>query len=308
MPTPKWKLVVDVGSAPPTPDDGTAADKRLQEVLNLLAEHTPTHRNSPYSPYLPGFTSLRLLLLKRKRTSEENDLLTTILDSYSSYLSSGRNNGETAWMIARDYMLLTQPTNQQSVAMPQSRHSIHQQHLAQQQQAQQQQAQQQQAVQQRMQSFQSQVGHNHQGGNQQQSVGAAMVMQQLHQATNGLQNSFQQQQQQLQHLEALQQQAAEIQRRASGAFQQQQKQDLSSHPSNARAAPSLGSSFLSMGVHGGQGALSSLSPHSAQNAQNGIAALSQIAQHHQHSAFQSLGQGNGLAPHPQDKSGVPGAS
>ncbi|KAG7350410.1 hypothetical protein IV203_009770 [Nitzschia inconspicua] len=112
MPTPKWKLVVDVGSAPPTPDDAKGTDKRVQEVLKLLAEHTPTHRNSPYSPYLPGFTSLRLLLLKRNRTSHDDDLLSTMLESYSSYLGSGREPVEIAWMMARDYMLLTQPSNQ----------------------------------------------------------------------------------------------------------------------------------------------------------------------------------------------------
>lgn len=112
MPTPKWKLVVDVGSAPPKPDDAKATDKRVQDVLKLLAEHTPTHRNSPYSPYLPGFTSLRLVLLKRNRTKEDDDVLSTMLESYSSYLASGKEPSEIAWMMARDYMLLTQPTSQ----------------------------------------------------------------------------------------------------------------------------------------------------------------------------------------------------
>jgi hypothetical protein len=112
MPTPKWKLVVDVGSAPPKPDDGKVTDTRVQDVLKILADHTPTHRNSPYSPYLPGFTSLRLLLLKRNRSKDENDIMSTMLDSYSSYLSSGKEAGEIALMMARDYMLLTQLPNQ----------------------------------------------------------------------------------------------------------------------------------------------------------------------------------------------------
>lgn len=117
MPTPKWKLVVDVGSAPPKPDDAKATDKRVQDVLKLLAEHTPTHRNSPYSPYLPGFTSLRLLMLKRNRSNDDDDLLSTMLASYSSYLASGRERGEIAWMMARDYMVFTQPSNQLSSAL-----------------------------------------------------------------------------------------------------------------------------------------------------------------------------------------------
>jgi hypothetical protein len=115
MPTPKWKLVVDVGAKPPKPDNPATTDGRLSNLLKLLAEHIPTHRNSPYSPYLPGFTSLRLLLLKQTKTAEEKDLLITILESYSSYLSSGRSNSETVWMIARDFMLLsrTSATRQQ---------------------------------------------------------------------------------------------------------------------------------------------------------------------------------------------------
>jgi hypothetical protein len=126
MPTPKWKLVVDVGSAPPKFDDAKATDTRVQDVLKLLAEHTPTHRNSPYSPYLPGFTSLRLLMLKRTRTKDDNGILSTMLESYSSYLSSGKESGEIAWMMARDYMLLTQLPNQIGSSMAPSLQSYHQ--------------------------------------------------------------------------------------------------------------------------------------------------------------------------------------
>jgi hypothetical protein len=108
MPTPKWKLVVDVGAVLPKPENNKPADRRIGELLKLLTEFVPTHKNSPYAPYLPGFTSLPLLLMKQSRTQQDSDLLTTILDSCSSYLTSGRSNSETAWMIARDYMLLSQ--------------------------------------------------------------------------------------------------------------------------------------------------------------------------------------------------------
>ncbi|KAL3903060.1 MAG: hypothetical protein SGILL_010592, partial [Bacillariaceae sp.] len=176
LPTPKWKLVVDVGSSPPKPDDAKASDKRIQELLKLLAEHIPTHRNSPYSPYLPGFTSLRLMLLKRNRTTEDDDLLSTMLESYSSYLSSGREPSEIAWMMARDYMLLTQPANQAGSSMPQSIQSIQQQQVLQQQLAQQQ---------------------------LQQVLQPQMQMGQMNGAANLLQNQFQQ----MQQLGALQQAA-----------------------------------------------------------------------------------------------------
>jgi len=188
MPTPKWKLVVDVGTSPPSiEDDSKSADKRTQDVLKLLAEHMPTHRNSPYSPYLPGFTSLRLLCLKRNRTSEEEDLLNTVLESYSSYLSTGKESSEIAWMLARDYMLLAQqPAHQLSSIMPQSV-----------QQQQQQLSHQQQVTQQRLQhALQPQFGQIH--------------------AASQMQNHFHQQQ--LQQIEALQQ-AAQLHGAAGPASQ-----------------------------------------------------------------------------------------
>lgn len=40
-------------------------------------------------------------------------MLRTTLDSYTSYLSSGRKLDEVAWMVARDFMLLSQPKQQQ---------------------------------------------------------------------------------------------------------------------------------------------------------------------------------------------------
>ena len=180
MPTPKWKLVVDVGSTPPAKsDDSKPVDKRISEVLKLLADHTPTHRNSPYSPYLPGFTSLRLLLLKRAKTKEDEDTIGTMLESYSSYLSSGKSNSETAWMIARDFMLLTQPASRQGqVVMPQTQSSIQQQ--------------QNQALQQSIQ--------------QQQQLQAALQANMLQQngAANAFQNQFLQQQQQALQLQQMQ--------------------------------------------------------------------------------------------------------
>jgi hypothetical protein len=84
-----------------------------------MTEFVPTLQNSPYAPYLPGFTSLPLLLTKQSRTQQESDLLTTILDSYSSYLTSGRSNSETAWMIARDFMLLSQTNSFPQLQSPQ---------------------------------------------------------------------------------------------------------------------------------------------------------------------------------------------
>ena len=75
-----------------------------------------SHRSIPYSAYLPGFEALRQLLVKYDKTDDESDMLRTTLDSYTSYLSSGRKREEIAWMIARDFMLLSQPKNQSAPA------------------------------------------------------------------------------------------------------------------------------------------------------------------------------------------------
>ena len=51
---------------------------------------------------------LRLLLAKQVKTPQESELMSTMLESYSSYKSSGRRNQEIACLIARDFMVLYQ--------------------------------------------------------------------------------------------------------------------------------------------------------------------------------------------------------
>ena len=144
MPSPKWKLVVDLGpKAPPPPEISveedavtyvaspiqesiaTAAannidnspsepiDSRINAVVSLLGEHIPLDPMSPLGSYVPGFISFRLLLLKTSWSSQERELVTTLLDSYSSYTASGRSRSDIAVLLARDYMFLSQYYNQQ---------------------------------------------------------------------------------------------------------------------------------------------------------------------------------------------------
>jgi hypothetical protein len=158
MPAPKWKLVVDIGEAEEAqvfssgasvssfdgPVNGTKTphsegsdqtvssnaaaaaslkmgkpkDTRADEVLSLLGKYMPSDGMSPLSPYVSGFMSLRLLLLRSTRTAEEQDVVSTMLDSYSSYSSGGRDESDIAVMLARDFLFLTQqqlPGNPQSV-------------------------------------------------------------------------------------------------------------------------------------------------------------------------------------------------
>jgi len=146
-PSPKWKLVVDIGEEDTTSVSctGVAAaatstsiaadtsgdfhdmsvalavtsapissgrDTRADEVVTLLGEYMPSDPNSLRAPYVSGFMSLRLLLLRSSHTVEEEELSRTILDSFSSYSAGGRERSDIAVMLARDYMFLSQQQQQ----------------------------------------------------------------------------------------------------------------------------------------------------------------------------------------------------
>ena len=130
MPTPKWKLVVDLG-APAKPEIEQAAaigeqmDTRANDLLLLMRTYTPADKTSPLAVYLPGFTSLRLLLEKITKTPREEELAQTLVESYSSYCQSGRTPSDVAWMVARDYMLLSQHNQQQQQQPQQQQQAVH---------------------------------------------------------------------------------------------------------------------------------------------------------------------------------------
>lgn len=140
LPSPKWKLVVDIGedeavispdssvrnvnnagiqsngviSENEVPDNvSVGKDRRIDEIVSLLGELMPSDPNSPLAPYLSGFMSLRLLLLRSSRTQEDEDHARTMLDSYSSYSQGGRPRADIGIMLARDYMFLCQQKNVQ---------------------------------------------------------------------------------------------------------------------------------------------------------------------------------------------------
>jgi len=151
MPSPKWKLVVDLGEPKPAMlGSGNAGadlthsssvmksqehssnsnsekksleverDSRIDEVVSILGEHMPSDTNSPMGSYIPGFMSLRLLLLRPTWNDEDSDLVRTMLGSYSSYLLTGRTRSDIALLLARDCMFLqsqsspNNPTNNSS--------------------------------------------------------------------------------------------------------------------------------------------------------------------------------------------------
>ncbi|VEU37489.1 unnamed protein product [Pseudo-nitzschia multistriata] len=150
LPSPKWKLVVDIGEPPPQPQqvgstgtgssadmngvdkgsetvkDDTGRDPRIDDVVSLLGELMPSDPNSPLAPYLSGFMSLRLLLLRSSRSPEEEDRARTMLDSYTSYSQGARSKADIGIMLARDYMFLSQSNGatNNTIQQPQQQHPI----------------------------------------------------------------------------------------------------------------------------------------------------------------------------------------
>ena len=122
MPSPKWKLVVDVGATLPTPPAENVEDpinpnqievkqdvtSGAEGLLKLLTELMPTTMTSPLSPYLPGFTSLRMILLKPTKTEHEEELLHCMIQSFESYMLTGRSQQDLAMLVVRDFLAMSQ--------------------------------------------------------------------------------------------------------------------------------------------------------------------------------------------------------
>ena len=120
LPTPKWKLVVDIGATATEADnlteEGSSVAEDLQaaertnivaELVSMLGEYMPCDPDTPADAYT-GFMSLRLMLLKGNKSDFENLCLDTILNSYTSYQLGNRSRGEIASLLVRDYAFLLQ--------------------------------------------------------------------------------------------------------------------------------------------------------------------------------------------------------
>jgi len=130
LPTPKWKLVVDVSLLPEensqdrstekvqpqqitpqaTPDSTPAQsnDTVIDKIIRLLGDEMPSSLSSDISTHVQNLMSLRLLLLRPRRSVQEEEIVNTISGSYSSYSKSSRCNSDIAVMLAHDFMFLTQ--------------------------------------------------------------------------------------------------------------------------------------------------------------------------------------------------------
>lgn len=80
-----------------------------RDAAALLGQHMPVLDGSTSaSSYAAGFRSLRLLLLRENLSSSEHDMANLMVESYRAYVNSGRQSGDIAVLLARDFMFLQQ--------------------------------------------------------------------------------------------------------------------------------------------------------------------------------------------------------
>ena len=90
-------------------------DSQIDHVISLLGEFMPSDPDSPLATYLQGFMSLRLMLLRPSKSAEEEEMIRTMLGSYSSYIASGRAKQDIALNLARDFLFLNQQSQAQQL-------------------------------------------------------------------------------------------------------------------------------------------------------------------------------------------------
>lgn len=113
LPSPRWKLVVEVGDGAPLPANdnlNSGEDPRISELFALIEANMPEDQYSPLAPFLPGITALRLLLLKPTRSVEENESLDVALNTYESYKIEGRSSSDIVGLTSRTFMVMAQHT------------------------------------------------------------------------------------------------------------------------------------------------------------------------------------------------------
>lgn len=111
LPTPQWKLVVEVGEGAPSQANKATSgeDPRIPELLSLLEANMPKDQHAPLAPLLSGLTSLRLLLVKPTRTLEEKESLDVALNTYESYKLEGLPASEIVELTSKTFMVMTHP-------------------------------------------------------------------------------------------------------------------------------------------------------------------------------------------------------
>jgi len=125
-PTPKWKLVIEIGNPIPKspaiqahPSMAEMSDKEepvvVAEIVTLLGNELLAASKANPSPQdlSPEMMGMRLLLLKSasSRTAKEKDLVGILEGSYKAYAKDNkRSRSELARLLVTEYMCLTSTT------------------------------------------------------------------------------------------------------------------------------------------------------------------------------------------------------
>jgi len=110
-----------VGCTSPTAtnNESRTSDPEEQRIISLLGEHMPVSDSSAGEPssstanssnLLPHFMSIRLLLLRpsSRRTSQQNEMIDILKNSFRAYAKDNRRSGaELANLLAKDWICLS---------------------------------------------------------------------------------------------------------------------------------------------------------------------------------------------------------
>lgn len=107
-----------VGCTSPTGTQQSTMDSEEQRIVTLLGEHMPLSDGSAGEPsssagtatnLLPHFMAIRLLLLRpnARRSSQENEMIDVLKNSFRAYAKDNRRSGaELANLLAKDWICL----------------------------------------------------------------------------------------------------------------------------------------------------------------------------------------------------------
>ncbi|KAL3791759.1 hypothetical protein HJC23_007526 [Cyclotella cryptica] len=102
-----------------TAQNETNSEAQIKNLISLLGENMPSDSTSPLGKQLHDLMSLRLVLLRRNRTPEEQSLVDTILILFESYLAAGRSRQDIALLVCRDFMFHTEQNQRASLLQQQ---------------------------------------------------------------------------------------------------------------------------------------------------------------------------------------------
>lgn len=76
---------------------------KVRALITFLCENMPSHDATPLSSQITNIMSLRLILLRPNRSSDEEHLVESMLVLFDSYISAQRSPTEITLMLARDF-------------------------------------------------------------------------------------------------------------------------------------------------------------------------------------------------------------